>query len=342
MNVSTNRTEILYRINEGGFWFSIISLISSFIILLIIAFNKILRSLTYNFLICVFMSEFFGSLGNICEYQKEEDSELLCRKASYFLIPLSDSLTMSLFCFFSYCSIELIIKSNKNIKQKEKIFLVISFIIAICYSSIIGIILYLMTDEKNVRFYFYEDAKGNFIRFIHIGIIICATFYMSYNTYAVIQFLKEKQTIDRINSWKIAKLSKILFRFPLICLLYWIFYLPSLSLDFYKGSNPTFMIYDELYKNRIAVHKRKNILDFLNIFENSIINKRIYQFRYNKTEEEVIIVYLKPNKHFQINWYNDSSYGFTFERVYEFLINEMNKDHILKVIHTILKILDIE
>ena len=243
MNVSTNRTEILYRINEGGFWFSIISLISSFIILLIIAFNKILRSLTYNFLICVFMSEFFGSLGNICEYQKEEDSELLCRKASYFLIPLSDSLTMSLFCFFSYCSIELIIKSNKNIKQKEKIFLVISFIIAICYSSIIGIILYLMTDEKNVRFYFYEDAKGNFIRFIHIGIIICATFYMSYNTYAVIQFLKEKQTIDRINSWKIAKLSKILFRFPLICLLYWIFYLPSLSLDFYKGSKDKKLVF---------------------------------------------------------------------------------------------------
>lgn len=236
MNVYTNRTEILYRIYEGGFRFSIISLISSFIILLIIAFNKILRSLTYNFLICVFISEFFGSLGNICEYQKEEDGELLCKKASYFLIPLSDSLTMSLFCFFSYCSIELIIKSNKNIKQKEKIFLVISFIISICYSSIIGIILYLMTDEKNVRFYFYEDAKGNFIRFIHIGVIICATCYMFYNTYAVIQFLKEKQKIDRINSWKIAKLSKILFRFPLICLLYWIFYIPSLSLDFYKGS----------------------------------------------------------------------------------------------------------
>ena len=59
---------------------------------------------------------------------------------------------------------------------------------------------------------------------------------MSYNTYAVIQFLKEKQKIDRINSWKIVKLSKILFRFPLICLLYWIFYIPSLSLDFYKGS----------------------------------------------------------------------------------------------------------
>ena len=235
-NITNNRTEIIHRIYSGGFGFTIISLICSIITLLIISCNKILRSLTYNFLIFIFISEIFGNFGNICEYQKDVDGELFCKKVSFFFIPLSDILTMILFCIFSYCSIELIIKSNKNIKEKEKKFFLISSIISLVYSLIIGGILLLITEEDFPRFYFYEDSKGNYLRFIHIFILFSATCYISYNTFIVIQFLKQKQKSDKINSWKIAKLIKILFRFPLICLLYWIFYIPSLSLDHFEGS----------------------------------------------------------------------------------------------------------
>ena len=40
--------------------------------------------------------------------------------------------------------------------------------------------------------------------------------------------MREKQKSDKINSWKISKLKKVLFRFPLVCLLYWIFFIPTM------------------------------------------------------------------------------------------------------------------
>ena len=36
--------------------------------------------------------------------------------------------------------------------------------------------------------------------------------------------MKEKQSSDSTNSWKIAILVKTLFRFPIICILYWFIY----------------------------------------------------------------------------------------------------------------------
>ena len=150
------------------------------------------------------------------------------QKATFFLIPFSDLSTMLLFCFFSYCSIEVIKKRNSNIKTKEKMFFLISFLTAGIYSIIFLILasyldsLKFGDDEEDISFYFF---KKNFLQFIHIAIIIVMTLYISYNTFVVTQFMKEKQQTDRVNAWKLAKLIKVLFRFALICLLYWIFYL---------------------------------------------------------------------------------------------------------------------
>ena len=267
--------EILSRFYNGGLEFSIISFFCCFAILLLIISNKILRSLTYNFLCFVFVSEIIGNIGNICEYKK--DDEALCKKTSFFLIPFSDVFTMLLFSFFSYCSVELIKKSNRNIKKKEHLFFFLSFIIALFYASILSVLLLLLLEDNNIRFYFYEDSKYNYIRFIHIGILICMNCYILYNTYSVIQFMREKQNSDKINAWKIAKLIKILFRYPLICVLYWLFYIISLPLSYnYKNKKITLIF--QLFS--VSFFNLRGFLIFLNTIKTNkieVLIQRIFE-----------------------------------------------------------------
>ena len=218
--MSEEEEEILDRILSGGFICSIFSFCSCIILFLIIICNKVLSSLTYNFLMLVFISEIIGNIGNICEYQNR-DGTLLCKNASLLLIPFSDIFTMALFCFFSFCSIELIKKSNRKIKEKERLFFVISFVISFVYS----IFIFYFCEEDNVRFYFYKNSKYNYIRFIHVVILFLMSSFITYETFIVVKFMKEKQKKDKVNSWEIAKLVKVLTRFPTICILYWFFYI---------------------------------------------------------------------------------------------------------------------
>ena len=51
----------------GELIFSICSLTLSLFLFLLIVFNKSLRSLTYDFLMCVFISEIINSIGNIIQ-----------------------------------------------------------------------------------------------------------------------------------------------------------------------------------------------------------------------------------------------------------------------------------
>lgn len=51
----------------GELMYSICSLTLSFFLFLLIVFNKSLRSLTYDFLMCVFISEIINSVGNIIQ-----------------------------------------------------------------------------------------------------------------------------------------------------------------------------------------------------------------------------------------------------------------------------------
>lgn len=268
---SYNKDEILSKINNGGLEFSIVSLVCCIAILLLIFFNKILRSLTYNFLICIFISEIIGNIGHIYEYivnvdeNEQKNYNGWYRKGHFFLIPFSDLSTMLLFCFFSYCSIEVIKKRNSNIKTKEKMFFLISFLTAGIYSIIFLILAsYLDSlkfgDGDDISFYFF---KKNFLRFIHISIIIVMTLYISYNTFVVTQFMKEKQQTDRVNAWKLAKLIKVLFRFPLICFLYWIFYLLSLiSEDIDNNFNYKITFIFRLFS--VSFFNLRGLLIFLN------------------------------------------------------------------------------
>lgn len=238
--MSSNSTnEIIDRIYDGGLFFCILSLISSIFVLLIIIFNKILRSLTYNFLIMIFISEILNSIGNIVDYCihiNKIDGKIIFIPLA--LISCSDVLTMILFCFFSYCSIELIKKSNRNIKEQETKIFMISFGISIIYAIIIcSIILIINNNNFQFRLYYSNfldfpptDSTKNAmaIQIIHVIALFCMTAYVFYNIINVINFLREKQKSDKINSWKIAKLKKVLFRFPLICFLYWIFFIPTM------------------------------------------------------------------------------------------------------------------
>ena len=213
--------QILKRIEDGGFGFSIISFFCSFIILFIL-FQKTLNSLTYNFLKYIFMSEIIHGIGNILEGD-----------IANFLIPFSDFLTMILFCFFSYCSVELIKEGNKNIKEKEKIYIILSFISSLIYCLIIGFLTIFIngkSEERIFAFYYIneKDQKNYICKYVHFLILVCMIFYMIFQTLKVTNFLKEKLKTDKINAMKIIQLIKILRRFPLICLLYLVFYIPSI------------------------------------------------------------------------------------------------------------------
>jgi hypothetical protein len=240
---SNSPKEIIDRIYDGGLFFSILSLISSIFVLLIIIFNKILRSLTYNFLILIFISEILNSIGNIVDYYIHNNNKCIgtCNIISLALISCSDVLTMILFCFFSFCSIELIKKSNRNIKEKEILIFLISLGISLIYAVIICliiIIIYLNNEAIQFRLYYsnfldFSPSKSTektiSIQIIHVIVLFCMTVYVFYNIINVINFLREKQKSDKINSWKIAKLNKVLFRFPLVCLLYWIFFILTMT-----------------------------------------------------------------------------------------------------------------
>ena len=208
-------TDIDDKLKTGDLIFSTLSLVFSVFLFILILCNKNLKSLTYDFLMYVFLSEIIHSIGNIIEYSET-------KLASTLLIPGSDIFTMTLFCFFIYCSCEQLIKSNKEIKTKKKIFIPICAGIAIIYGIII-IIIFKMYDDSVINFYFY-DSDFNYIRFIHIGVLFFMSCYICYYTFVLIKFLKEKQSSDSANSWKIAILVKTLYRFPIICVLYWFVY----------------------------------------------------------------------------------------------------------------------
>ena len=215
-------SEIDVRLKSGDLLFSICSLLLSSFLFVIILANNNLRSLTYIFLIFVFASEMINSVGNIIEYSDKVPL------ASTLLIPLSDTLTMMLFCFFMHCSCEQLIKSNKDIKNKKKPFIALSIIIALIYGIILFVV-FITNKQNNKHFYFYEtvneEKNFKFMCYIHVGILFLMSIFICYKTFILLRFLKEKQNSDSANSWKIAILVKTLFRFPIICILYWLFYI---------------------------------------------------------------------------------------------------------------------
>ena len=217
MNNVEIEEEINNRLRTADLLFSIFSMVLCIFLFILIVTNKKLRSLTYDYLLCVFISEIFNSIGNIIQYAK-------IKLIGTFLIAFSDIFTMSIFISFIYSSCEQLIKSNKNIKTKKKLLIPICIGASVLY-ALIFVIIFRNKDEDAVNFYFYEDNSHlKVLRYFHIVILFLASVYISYKTFLLLKFLKEKQVSDNANAWKIAVLIKTLFRFPVICILYWFSY----------------------------------------------------------------------------------------------------------------------
>lgn len=239
---------IIERIKEGNLFYSIFSLLSSIFLLLIIIFNINLSPLTYTFLKWILVSEILNSLGNIIQfYPQEKENKLLI----LVFISFSDIFTNLLFLFFSYCSLKLIKETDRLIKSKVNIYIIISFVSSLIYCVIffiIGLIEHLGNKKNNknidtidMRFsnYYYKDSREDtnqfskvfyFSSLIHSICIILISFFTLTNIYEVLEFMKEKLKRDKVNSFQILRLIKILFRYALICLSYWVFLIPRILL----------------------------------------------------------------------------------------------------------------
>ena len=298
MNEIDHKRIIIERINDGNFYFSILSLITSILILiLIISHKKELVSLTFTFLIYIFISEIMNSIGNMiqsCEgyynyYSNKNESPFLIY-FSLSLISFSDMFTNTLFFFFSYCSVKLLKEAKREIKDKVNIFVLISFIISLLYFLFVLIVNATTGDKKfvDIRFKFYYfnndkndyrkkfDAKFYIFSFFHtLAIMVISIFSLNY-IYEVVSFLWEKQKNDKVNSRKIVKLIKILMNFGLICILYWAFLIPRLL--FVAECGKDFTLRDIIYLLSDSFFCLRGFLLFLNSLMISRINTIINRF----------------------------------------------------------------
>ena len=225
--------------------FSILSLLASFIICLLLFINKQIRSFSYKILRWILISEILNNIGNIIQYSifkdQIDDPEPPQKNSKIhaytFLVSFSDFFTNLLFTFFSYCSIKLIKETNRTIKNKANVFLIITAIVSILYA----ILFVSLNNDHHIRFEnkdiidnfktnkeFKEENSHLSFPCAHL-IVICILSIISFAfTHKVIVFLREKEKDDKINKSKIIKLNKMLYRFPIICISYWIFLFPRI------------------------------------------------------------------------------------------------------------------
>jgi hypothetical protein len=280
---------IIKRINEGNFYFSSISLLTSILLLIIIISQKQLHSLTYIFLMAIFISEILNSIGNMIKVENKDEEILAPLYIRLMLLSLSDLCTYILFLEFSYCSIKVIKEANKTIKKQIKKFIIIPIIISFAY-SIIVILLTAFIEESNkkmdIRFkdYYYNDDKSQFnniifyyvLSCIHLAILVGISFFIFMNIFKVLMFMKEKLMNDKVNSKKIVKLYKNLLRYALICILYWIFMIPRIcAVSVCDEDN---LIRDIIYLFSESLLNLRGFLIGLNTLMNSKIQKVIDRF----------------------------------------------------------------
>jgi len=296
MNADEHKNLILERINDGTLFFSILSMITSILILiLLITRKKELVSLTFTFLKYIFSSEILNSIGNIIqstdiyyEYYSNKSSSFLIY-FSLSLITFSDMFTNILFLWFSYCSVKCLKESNRNIKDSVNKYVLISFIISFAYFLFI-LIINLTTNDKFVdirfKFYYYINDKNEYknkygpqfyiFSFFHTVFIMLISIYDLQYTYEVVSFLWEKQKNDKVNSRKIVKLIKILMNFGLICLFYWVFLIPRILFVAVCGEDNT--LRDIIYLLSEAFFCSRGFLLFVNSLMISKIQTIINKF----------------------------------------------------------------
>ena len=293
-------SEVLDRVQQGSLLFSIFSLVTCVFIIILIVFQKQLRSITFTFLICIFCSEIVQSIGNILldklyknnegDYNKAQNISALC------FIAFSDIFTNFLLVFFSYCSIKLIKESNKLIKSKVPRFIIISAVISAVYMGVImGVSLSnkdKLIDIRFRRFFSKNDIPNLSLTYlilssVHIFLIMCLSIISLRNTCVVLNFMKEKQQTDKVNAPSIARLRKILGRYPAICILYWAFLIPRII--FVSISENQNILRDSLYFISESFFRLRGFLIFLNTFRSSKIQMIIYRIIELKIKHDCLL-----------------------------------------------------
>ena len=279
---------ILERITQGSLLLSIISLITCTLIIIFIFFQKQLRSITYTFLMAIFVSEILQSIGNIIiDTNGIDDSNYLNKNLTALcFISFSDMFTNLLLVFFTYSSIKLIKETNKLIKKRVKTFIIISLVFSVLY--MVAYLIVALKKDKNldIRFrgFYSEDDKNNFtnefyiLSSIHIFLIIVFSIISMINTCVVLSFLSNKQQNDKVNAKSIARLIKILRRYPLSCILYWIFLIPRII--FVATSGKKHILRDSLYFVSESLFRLRGFLICLNTVRSSkiyLIAYKIFQ-----------------------------------------------------------------
>jgi len=279
---------ILERITQGSLLLSIISLITCTLIIIFIFFQKQLRSITYTFLMAIFVSEILQSIGNIIiDTNGIDDSDYLNKNLTALcFISFSDIFTNLLLVFFTYSSIKLIKETNKLIKKRVKTFIIISLVFSVLYMVVYLIVALKKDKNLDIRFrgFYSEDDKNNFtnefyiLSSIHIFLIIVFSIISMINTCVVLSFLSNKQQNDKVNAKSIARLIKILRRYPLSCILYWIFLIPRII--FVATSGKKHILRDSLYFVSESLFRLRGFLICLNTVRSSkiyLIAYKIFQ-----------------------------------------------------------------
>ena len=279
---------ILERITQGSLLLSIISLITCTLIIIFIFFQKQLRSITYTFLMAIFVSEILQSIGNIIiDTNGIDDSDYLNKNLTALcFISFSDMFTNLLLVFFTYSSIKLIKETNKLIKKRVKTFIIISLVFSVLYMVVYLIVALKKDKHLDIRFrgFYSEDDKNNFtnefyiLSSIHIFLIIVFSIISMINTCVVLSFLSNKQQNDKVNAKSIARLIKILRRYPLSCILYWIFLIPRII--FVATSGKKHILRDSLYFVSESLFRLRGFLICLNTVRSSkiyLIAYKIFQ-----------------------------------------------------------------
>ena len=279
---------ILERITQGSLLLSIISLITCTLIIIFIFFQKQLRSITYTFLMAIFVSEILQSIGNIIiDTNGIDDSDYLNKNLTALcFISFSDMFTNLLLVFFTYSSIKLIKETNKLIKKRVKTFIIISLVFSVLYMVVYLIVALKKDKHLDIRFrgFYSEDDKNNFtnefyiLSSIHIFLIIVFSIISMINTCVVLSFLSYKQQNDKVNAKSIARLIKILRRYPLSCILYWIFLIPRII--FVATSGKKHILRDSLYFVSESLFRLRGFLICLNTVRSSkiyLIAYKIFQ-----------------------------------------------------------------
>ena len=293
-------SDVLERIQQGSLLFSIFSLCTCVLITLLIIFQKQLRSITFTFLMCIFGSEIVQSIGNII-LDKIPINEIFPKAkniTALSFIAFSDMFTNLLFVFFTYCSIKLIKESNKLIKTKVPRFIIISLIISVVYMcTFIGVSLSRndsigIIDIRFRKFFTKDDIPFLSLTYyilssVHIFFIMVLSIISLRNTCVVLNFMKEKQQTDKFNAPSIARLRKILGRYPAICILYWAFLIPRII--FVAISEKQNLLRDCLYFISESFFRLRGFLIFLNTFRSSKIQMIIYRIIELKIKHDCLL-----------------------------------------------------